>query len=55
MEESEDDNTDDIRAGLQGNVRLLICHSAFVFLTPPNSGATLDYQVGNRKCLQHVV
>ena len=29
---SSDD--DDVRAGMQGNIRLLIYHSAFIFLTP---------------------
>ena len=27
-------DSDDVRAGMQGNVRLLIYHSSFIFLTP---------------------
>ena len=33
---SEDD---DVRAGMQGNIRLLIYHSSFIFLTPTTASS----------------
>ena len=37
-------DTEDVRAGLQGNVRLFIFHSSLVFFTPTNTD-TLDNKV----------
>jgi hypothetical protein len=42
--ETMSSDSEDVRAGMQGNVRLLIYHSSFIFLTP-NTASSLKQKV----------
>ena len=42
--EATSSSGEDVRAGMQGNIRLLIYHSSFMFLTP-NGSSSLKQKV----------